>query len=139
MKPHANPIDEAKRYIANAKKIIAENTTIEGKFYDDPKYVRMGGNTAWNGVLIALEAVFDVQSKKSKGARPDFKDYQGEITKKDKKLLNHVNNAYNILHKFMGYDGVLSVAIVKEGFADAKTIIDWCEVSYKPPVVAKKK
>ena len=139
MKPKENLIEEAKRYIANAKKVLLENTEIEGKFYDDPKYVRMAGNTAWNGVLIALEAIFDVQSKKSKGARPDFKDYQGEITKKDKKLLNNVNSAYNILHKSMGYDGALNVAIVKEGFSDAKTIIDWCELSYKPPVVAKKK
>ena len=120
---------------------MLENTEIDNdtRSYDDPKYVRMAGNTAWNGVHIALEAIFDVQSKKSKSARPDFKDYQGEATKKDKKLLTNMNNAYDILHKSMGYDGILSTAIVKEGFLVAKTIIDWCELSYKPPMVAKKK
>ncbi|WP_448529646.1 DUF5618 family protein [Raineya sp.] len=52
-----NPIEEAKRYVANAKAILAEKAKIEGKYYNDPKYVRMAGNTLWNGVLIALEAV----------------------------------------------------------------------------------
>ncbi len=135
MKPKDNQIEEARRYIANAKKVLLENTEMEGKYYDDPKYVKMAGNTAWNGVLVAMEAVFTIKSK----GRHEIKNYIEEAAKTDKKITAVVQSAYFVLHRSMGYDGILDSAIIKIGFADAKTIIDWCEIRYKPPVVAKKK
>ena len=135
MKPKDNQIEEARRYIANAKKVLLENTEIEGKFYDDPKYVKMAGNTAWNGVLVAMEAVFAIKSK----GRHEIKNYIEEAAKIDGKVKSIIQNAYFILHRSLGYDGVLSTTIVKEGFADAKTIIDWCEIRYNPPVCGKEK
>jgi hypothetical protein len=125
-----NPIEEAKRYVANARGILAEQK-IEGKYYDDPKYIRMAGNTLWNGVLIALEAVLQVMKDKKKGARPDFQDYLYKASKIDKKFTKTLSNAYEILHKSLGYDGVTKVDIVESGLEEAKEIIAWCEQKYK--------
>jgi hypothetical protein len=125
-----NSIFEAKRYLANAKMILEKNK-IEGKYYANRKYVREAGKLAWNGVLIALEAVFQVKNTKSASARPDFNDYLKIATKQDKKITKTLANGYEVLHKFMGYDGILSVNIVKEGLLEAKTIIEWCEQKYK--------
>ncbi|MFN3315860.1 MAG: DUF5618 family protein [Raineya sp.] len=125
------PIDEAKRYVANAKDILA-NQKIEGKYYQDPKYIRMAGNTLWNGVLIALEAVLQVSKKKSKGSRPNFDDYKEAASKIDKKITTLLGNAYETIHKSLGYDGNLNVGVVKAGFEEAKEIIKWCEMKYNP-------
>jgi hypothetical protein len=130
MKQQKNPIDEAQRYVANAKAILAEQK-IEGNYYTDPKYIRMAGNTLWNGVLIALEAVFEVQKDKKKGVRPDFNDYKNKASKIDRKFATLLHNAYDTIHKSLGYDGNLNVTIVKSGFSEAKEIIDWCKTKYK--------
>jgi hypothetical protein len=41
-----NPIQEAKRYLANAKEILSEKAGKDGNYYSDSKYVKMAGNTA---------------------------------------------------------------------------------------------
>jgi hypothetical protein len=51
-----HPIREAERYLQNARQILSEKAEKDGNYYNDGKYVRMAGNTAWNGVLIALDA-----------------------------------------------------------------------------------
>ena len=55
-----NPIEEARRYVANAEEVIQKaNYDPELKIYTDGKYIKMAGNTLWNGCLIALDAGFD--------------------------------------------------------------------------------
>ena len=58
-----HPIEEARRYIENAKKTLNENGQLntETHRYEDPKYVRAAGNYLWLGVLVALDAVFEVR------------------------------------------------------------------------------
>ena len=55
---------EAKRYLDNAKEILSEKVGKAGNYYSDSKYVKMAGDTAWRGVLIAFDAVFHVKMKK---------------------------------------------------------------------------
>ena len=132
MKPLANQIKEAERYLDNAKQILSEKAGKEGYFYSDPKYVKMAGNTAWNGILVALDATLDVRSKLKKGARPDVHDYQKALLAKDKNMYSFFTSAYETLHKFMGYDGTLKYKIVQSGLEDAKTIVSWASKHYKP-------
>ena len=58
-----NPIEEARRYVDNAKQTLIENgkLNMETHRYEDPKYVRAAGNYLWLGVLMALDAVFEVR------------------------------------------------------------------------------
>ena len=122
-----NSFDEAKRYLQNAKDLLANNTTIEDGFYSDSKYVRMAGDTAWKGCLIAIDAAFHVREGKKKRQRLDIDDYRKAVANQDKKPLSYINSGYNLMHLFMGYDGEKKVEIAKTGFATAKTIIEKCE------------
>ena len=128
-----HPIREAERYWENAKTILSEKAGKEGNYYNDPKYVKMAGNTAWNGVLVALDAVLKVREDKNmkKGQRPDFRDYQEAIAKKDNKMLRVLLNAYELLHKSLGYDGVTRYKVVQDSLDQAKLILAWADKHYK--------
>ncbi len=122
-----NPVEESRRYVANAHDVLRKF----GKYdpitnhYDDRKYVRAAGHYLWNGVLVILNAVFHVNEKKG---RISFDDYRLAVGHRDRKLLALVNDAYDILHLNMGYDGVLDKATCDRGFQIATEIIDRCAV-----------
>ena len=114
---------EATRYMDNAKGYL-KNAQKEGKFYTDKKYVKTACGTAYNGLLVALDGFFQLKDIKPKGKeRKSIEFYQSNITKIDKKMLNFLNSAYEILHLWGYYDGITDAAIVKRGFELADTII----------------
>ena len=122
----ADPVTEARRYVENAKDLLKNNGNLdyETQLYQDRTYVRMSGNTLWNGVLLIIDAVFHV--KRAGRLHPDVIDYRDEVAKRDKKLLALFNTAYETLHVYMGYDGNQSKATCMEGFRFANEIIDRC-------------
>ncbi len=122
-----NPIDEARRYMDNARQILSEKAGKQGDLYTDPKYIKMAGHTAWVGVLIALDAALHVREKSKKNQRADIKDYFDAASKIDKSLNNRIIVAYDSLHKALGYDGNLSYPIVQDSLKRGDYIIDWCE------------
>ena len=116
-------IVEAHRYIDNAKEILREKAQKEDGYFKDKKYVKMAGNTAYNGVLEALDGLFGLKRK----GRKSVYWYQEELGKVDKKMLNAFNTAYSLLHLEMGYDGVLSAEVAVLGLKEAEKIINWVE------------
>lgn len=119
-----NPIEEARRYVENAKAlIVTADGDPTGKFLTDGKYVKMAGNTLWNGCLVAIEATFKLKSGKG---RPSIEKYRDAIGKRDGQMLTLVNTGYNIMHLSMGYDGIKSKKVVAEGFDTAASIINRC-------------
>lgn len=122
-----DPVSDARRYVQNAKDILNEKAGLnpETQYYQDKKYVRMAGNTLWNGVLLILDAVFHVTDNKKN--RPDINDYRQAITQRDLKLLDHVNVGYDVMHLSMGYDGILKKSICNDGIQLANIIINRCE------------
>lgn len=127
-----NPIEEARRYVANAREVIKKAEYDETlKRYTDPKYVKMAGNTLWNGCLIALDAAFGVSEKMKKDQRPDITDFRNAVAKRDKKLLDDLNEGYRTMHLYMGYDGALGKKTCDDGFDYAKRIIDRCAMLVK--------
>ena len=123
-----NPIEEARRYVNNAKDLLRERGGLdpETNHYSDRKYVKAAGHYLWSGVLVILDATFHLERKKED--RVDIKDYQKAVSARDRKLLTLVNDAYDILHKSMGYDGILDKRICDHGFLIANEIIDRCAV-----------
>jgi len=117
-------VEEARRYISNAKDILKEKAKKEDGYYQDKKYIRMAGNTAYNGVLEALDALI---IEKLKG-RKSVSWYKEKLSKLDKKVLNAFISAYDILHLSMGYDGIPSAKIANTGLEYAEQIIDWVEM-----------
>ena len=92
--------------------------------YDDEKYVRAAGNYLWLGVLMALDAVFNV--REDRRTRVDIKDYREAVGRRDKKLPALVNDGYDVMHLYMNYDGNQSKGVSDEGFRLANNIIDRC-------------
>ena len=119
------PIQEAKRYLDNAKNLLSEKAGKNGDYYSDSKYVSMAGDTAWKGALIALNSIFHVKTKPYQ--RVNVEDYKMAVAKRNRQLLTHVNESYSILHLYMGYDGGKSYKMCQTGIEEAMKIIDWCE------------
>ena len=120
--------------MANAEEVIKKaNYDPELKRYTDGKYVKMAGNTLWNGCLIALDTVLGV--RKGKG-RPSIDKYKEAAKNRDKKLLAFVVDGYNTLHLCMGYDGNKSKKVCDAGFEYANAIIDHCEKLCPAPAYA---
>ena len=129
-----DPIEEARRHVANAEEIIKKaNYDPELNRYSDGKYVRMAGNTLWNGCLIALDALFGISKRKG---RPDIRKYKEEAGKRDKRLLAAVVDGYNTMHLSMGYDGSKDKRVCDAGFANANDIINHCAKLMPAPVCA---
>ena len=62
-----NPIEEARRYVANAEDVIKKSGyDPETKSYLDSKYIKTAGNILWCGCLIALESIFHVRTGKGR-------------------------------------------------------------------------
>jgi hypothetical protein len=116
-------IIEAHRYLDNAKEILREKAQKEDKYYKDAKYVKMAGNTAYNGVLVALDGLLGVKKK----GRKSVEWYKEELGKLDKKILYTFASAYETLHLLMGYDGSPNAIIANEGLKEAEAIIKWVE------------
>ncbi len=116
-------IIEAHRYLENAKEILRDKAQKEDKYYKEAKYVKMAGNTAYNGVLVALDGLLGVEKK----GRKSVEWYKEELSKLDKKILYTFSSAYETLHLLMGYDGSPNAIIANEGLKEAEAIIKWVE------------
>jgi len=127
-----HPIQEAERYLQNARTILSEKAEKVGSYYNDSKYVKLAGHAAWCGVLIALDAALNLKVNLKRGQRIDIKDYQEAIGKKDSKMTKPLKNAYDLLHKSLSYDGITNYAVVQNSLNEAKYIINWAGKNYKP-------
>lgn len=121
-----NPIEEARRYVDNARQVLNENAGLntETGHFEDEKYVRAAGHYLWHAMLISLDAVFQV--RKDRRTRVDINDYLNAVSKRDHKLLDWVDDGYTITHLYMGYDGIRQKKICDEGFRLANMVIDRC-------------
>ncbi|MDR2585218.1 MAG: DUF5618 family protein [Prevotellaceae bacterium] len=126
--------NEAIRYMDNAKEYL-RNAQKEGDFYHDKKYVKTACGTAYSGLLVALDCYLQLKNIKPKAKeRKSIEFYQSNITTIDKKLLNYINSAYEILHLWGYYDGITKASVVKEGFDLAYSIIE----KVKPTSISEK-
>ena len=83
----------------------------------------MVGNTAYNGILVALDGILEMKAK----GRKDVNWYKERLAKLDKGILNAFLSAYDTLHLALGYDGNLNAKIAQAGLEDAESIINWVE------------
>ena len=128
-----DPIEEARRYVANAEEIIEKaQYDSETKSYLDSKYVKTAGDILWKGCLIALDAVLHV--RKGKG-RPSIEKYKEAAGKRDRTLLKHINKGYDLMHLSMGYDGTKGKKVCDAGFEYANDIINYCARLCSEPVL----
>ena len=134
-KDKKNPIEEARRYVANAKETIVNAVyDPDTSLYNDKKYIKTAGNILWSGCLVALDAVLHVREGKG---RPSIEKYKNAAAARDRKLLAFINAGYDTLHLSMGYDGTQNKKTCDSGFDLANAIIDRCALLYHQPEMAE--
>ncbi|MFA6572148.1 MAG: DUF5618 family protein [Bacteroidota bacterium] len=111
------------RYIDNARANL-KLAGIEDKFYIDKKYVQTACGVAYVGMLKALDLLFDLKKVPKKRGRKSIDYYRTNLTKIDKKLLNHLNSGYNLLHLDGYYEGVSYINAIEAGLENAIAIIN---------------
>ena len=123
-------MQEAERYMQNARQILSEKAGKDGDYYTDKKYIKLAGHAVWCGVRVALDGALKVKENLKNGQRADIKDYQEAVAKTDKKMLRALLNSYETLHIVLGYDGNLNYRVVQAGLSEAQKIINWAEKRY---------
>jgi len=117
---------EAMRYMDNAKETLKRAEKQDDRLYKDEKYVRSACGIAYLGVLVALDAWLTLKGvqipKKRKHTTIDF--YLSNVTKIDKKLLDYLNSAYNVLHLDGYYRKEKTIKVIEGGFDAAYEIIE---------------
>ncbi|GIV27831.1 MAG: hypothetical protein KatS3mg027_1645 [Bacteroidia bacterium] len=119
-------LDNARNYLENAKSLLKEKAIKKNGHYQYKKYVRLAGHAAYLGVLEALDELMKHSNYSVKG-RKDIVKYQEFLAHYNKKMLQELNDAYEILHLYMGYDGGLKYIFCQEGIKTAERIIEWVE------------
>ncbi|MEI6048345.1 MAG: DUF5618 family protein [Bacteroidota bacterium] len=114
--------NKAIRYMDNAKATL-KKAGKDGVFYIDDKYVKTACGTAYNGVLKALDGYFILKSIKPLKGKRTIEYYRDSVAKTDRKLMNYLNNAYEVLHISGYYEGVTGVKVIQSGFEYAYEII----------------
>ena len=117
-------VTEARRHIDNAKGFLSNNAKKQDGLYQDKKYVKIAGHTAYTGILLVLNELLGEKNKKTPKS---VEWYQHELSRVDKSLLSNFTTAYQILHIDMGYQGTKSAELASIGLQKAKKIISWVE------------
>jgi hypothetical protein len=115
---------EAIRYMNNATETL-QKAGKEDNLYHDPKYVRTACGTAYLGMLIALDAFFELRGvpPPPKKKQKNIEYYTFNVAKLDGKLSAELHAAYRLLHIEGYYEGVRRVTTIKDGFDVAYEII----------------
>lgn len=116
-------LQEARRYLDNARTLLSEKAGKEDGLYQDTKYVKLAGHAAYTGVLLALDGLF---GKKGKG-RKDVDWYKERLAQLDRKALSRFVAAYDTLHLSMSYDGNPSAGVATAGLSTAEAMLEWVE------------
>lgn len=111
---------ESKLFLENAKRLLKENAGEEDGYYQNIKYVKKAGKSAYSDVLLELDLLLNRSDKKKK----DFDWYKDQLHHLDKMLMNRFVSVYYTLYFSMGYDGNPSSTISKIGLDEAELMIN---------------
>lgn len=119
-------IEKARYYVGKAEMILKERGLLDEEIqcYENKKTVRKAGRMLWYGVLLALDAVFDVREDRRTKVKID--DYLDAISERDEALAKVVDCGCDIIWVYIAYDGIQSKPLCDEGIRMANEIIDRC-------------
>lgn len=121
-------IEKARYYVGKAEMILKERGLLDEEIqcYENKKAVRKAGRMLWYGVLLALDAVFDVRTDRRTKVKIDV--YLDAISERDEALAKVVDCGCDIIWVYIAYDGIQSKPLCDEGIRMANEIIDRCEI-----------
>jgi hypothetical protein len=119
-------LSEAYRYLANAKETLRKSP-IQYGIYTDSKYVREAAGIAYLAAFKALDTYF-ISKGIDKAELPQSIDEYREFVRKKIPLNGKLNASmkivYENLHIFAYYRGGTAALMVKEGFENARKVIE---------------
>ena len=128
LKTKKEAIAQARRYLANAKDTLINNTSIKNDRYVDSKYVSEASAMAYLAPTIAIKGyLLEHGIVNDKRKLPKSYDQYTMFIKKiprNGKLMDHYNTVYENLHIDGYYEGHCNVKLIKGGFESAKKIIE---------------
>ncbi len=117
---------EAYRYLANAKEILGKSPIEYGR-YCDSKYVREAAGMTYLSALKALD-VYLISVGTDKAKLPKSIDGYWDLIRKkiplNGKLSAALSTVYENIHILAYYRGGTSVVMVKDGFENARKVIE---------------
>lgn len=121
-------INEASRYLSNAREILAKSP-IEDSRYTDDKYVKSACGVAYLGVLKAIDEYLLKQGLTRKELPKKVEEYRKALQKyaavHNGKLLGSFDDLYDELHIAGYYRGILHyVNTVKGSFKAAEDFVN---------------
>ncbi len=122
-------IKEAKRYLANGKETIAKSP-IDGKLYEDEKYVREGAGIAYLAALKAMDGYLVGKGVPVANLPKSIEEYWAMKKKHiphNGRFTQNLTIAYKTLHIAAYYQGLNTVSNLKEGLQAVKEIISMLE------------
>jgi len=124
-KTPAEAFDEAELFFSNAKETL---TKIQIKYdaYEKPKYVKEASAMGYLAALRAIDGYLLSKGIPPKNLPSSIIEYQQVIAKipHNGRLIYALELAYQDLHIFGYYRGGIGVNMIKEGFNNARYIID---------------
>lgn len=117
---------EALRYLANAEELLRNKAGRANGNYKDMKYVRLAGNAAWSGVLIAVDEYLNKKGIQKTRGRKSKEWYTVQLSKLNRSLNTAFHNAYSGLHLSLGYDGLLRVKPAQDFLQQGREVIELC-------------
>ena len=118
---------EARRYFTHAEEILRTKAGRANGRYTDPKYVKMAGHTAWDGVLVAVDEYMVRKGIEKTKGRKDRTWYLTELSKLNRRIAQSFSDLYSALHLSMGYDGLPLRKPIKSYLEEARNLIRLCE------------
>lgn len=115
-------LDEATRLMNNAHKEL-QKADRNGKIYRDVKHLRLACGAAYLAALKAIDGIFLLRNVPKPKRRASIEYYHDGVARLDKKMLNSLNTAYQVLHLDGYYDGLNDIRVIKIGFEEAEFII----------------
>lgn len=119
------PVEEAERYLQNAREILREKAGKKDGLYADVKYVKMVAGTAYSAALLILDEYLK-QKEGDKFTKPkSIEDYTSRVRKYDKKLLRLLVNVYDELHIIGYYHGTKSIDTIQAGLNNVTQMLTY--------------
>lgn len=114
------------RYLANAKETLKKANKRNG-YYTDAKYVKAACGIAYSGVLLVLDAWIAIKGETYQRPRNGRRsiDYYRQNVKRNTRLLNALNVAYEVLHLSGYYEGILKATTIDDGLDTFSEIAEY--------------
>ncbi|GAP71295.1 hypothetical protein SAMD00024442_10_27 [Candidatus Symbiothrix dinenymphae] len=118
-----NAYAESMRYMSNAKETLQKSRK-EDDHYVTKRHVRKACNTAYNGVLRALETYVQLMGVEIPQKKRKSIEFYESVAQSDAMLSMELDTAYFVFHPCGLCDGIRDIELMDIGFEHAYSIIE---------------